>query len=334
MPADFDIGYGFEVELDALDRQLIHALRLDGRLGFSRIGAVLGVSDQTVARRYRRLCENGVLRVVARPDPVLLGHDMWLLRLRCTPDAAGAVAEGLARRPDTSWISLSSGGTEITCLASGPDPGGREALLLRKLPRTPRITAISAHLVLHMYTGGPLDTFVRPDALSAGQVARLRPDPPAPDPAAAELTGADEALLAALARDGRAGYPRLARETGWSESTVRRRLEQLRRSGAMYFDVEVDSVALGYPVRVNLWLSVAPAHLAAAGEALSRQPEVVFAAATTGPSNLVATVICADATRLYEFLTGPVGALPGVDRVESAPHIRSVKQVGPVDGGA
>jgi len=52
---------------------------------------LLGVSDQTVARRYRRLREAGEVRVVARPDPVRLGHDMWLLRLRCTPDAATAV---------------------------------------------------------------------------------------------------------------------------------------------------------------------------------------------------------------------------------------------------
>jgi DNA-binding Lrp family transcriptional regulator len=35
-------------------------------------------------------------------------------------------------------------------------------------------------------------------------------------------------------------------------------------------------------------------------------------------------------TELYEFLTDKVGALPGVERVETAPVIRTVKQASPV----
>lgn len=43
-----------------------------------------------------------------------------------------------------------------------------------------------------------------------------------------------------LAEDGRADLPTLAKATGWSESTARRRLDQLRRGGLLYFDVDVD----------------------------------------------------------------------------------------------
>jgi DNA-binding Lrp family transcriptional regulator len=53
--------------LDDLDRALIHALHIDGRAPFSRIAAVLGVSAQTVARRYRRVSgERPALRADAR----------------------------------------------------------------------------------------------------------------------------------------------------------------------------------------------------------------------------------------------------------------------------
>ena len=40
--------------LDQLDRQLVRALQLDPRAPFSLIAEVLGVSEQTVARRYRQ----------------------------------------------------------------------------------------------------------------------------------------------------------------------------------------------------------------------------------------------------------------------------------------
>ncbi|MEJ3750647.1 Lrp/AsnC family transcriptional regulator [Actinomycetes bacterium KLBMP 9797] len=323
------------MDLDTVDRQLIHALRVDGRAGFNQIARVLGVSDQTVARRYRRLRAAGGLRVVARPNPWRLGHEVWLLRLRCTPDAATAVANALAKRPDTAWISLTSGGTEIACMLTVDGTEDRDALLLRKLPGTPRVVAVTAHLHLHLFAGGPHDRFARPAALSPEQVTQLAaPSTPEPDPElAAERAALDEAdtpLIAALAQDGRSGYPELARATGWSESTVRRRLDQLRRSATIYFDVEVDPALLGFHTRVMLWLSVQPRHLAAAGEALAQHPEVVFAAAITGPSNLVATVVCPDAPTLYRYLTDRIGALPGVERVESAPNLRTLKQVGPL----
>jgi DNA-binding Lrp family transcriptional regulator len=130
--------------------------------------------------------------------------------------------------------------------------------------------------------------------------------------------------------DGRAPYADLAAATGWSETTVRRRVDQLRDAGALYFDLELDMPTFGFRSTVWMWLSVPPSHLAAAGEALAKFPEVAYAMATTGPANLAACAVCRSQEELYEFLTERVGALPGVERVETAPIIRTVKQASPV----
>jgi DNA-binding Lrp family transcriptional regulator len=185
---------------------------------------------------------------------------------------------------------------------------------------------VRAHCLIHYFAGGAVDA-AGPTALTPAQSAAVQP-PPADGPAV--LLDSDQPLVAALARDGRTGLPELATATGWSESTVRRRLEHLLRTGAIFFDVEVDPVLFGYTARVLLWMSVAPAHLETVGRALCTHPEVVFAAATTGATNLVATVICPDMAGLYEYLTHRIGPLPGVERVETAPALRHVKQVGAV----
>ncbi|WP_308285439.1 Lrp/AsnC ligand binding domain-containing protein [Actinoplanes hulinensis] len=52
-------------------------------------------------------------------------------------------------------------------------------------------------------------------------------------------------------------------------------------------------------------------------------------AATTGATNLMATVIRRDMAAFYRYLTERVSGLDGVDRVESAPLLRHVKQLGP-----
>ncbi|MYW62685.1 AsnC family transcriptional regulator [Streptomyces sp. SID8379] len=310
---------------DELDLRILQALEADGRAPFSRIADVIGVSDQTVARRYRRLVAEGGLRVVGLQDSEVLGYDNWMLRLRCAPEGAETIAAALARRPDTSWIGLTSGGTEIVCGTVPRTPGDHDDLLLGKLPRTPHIVEIRAHLLLHRFFGGPEGWLRKYGPLAEDQVAALRPPPVSAEPVT--ITPEDAPLLAVLKRDGRAGHPELQRASGRSESAVKRRLSQLLGSGALYIDVEYDTQRLGYDVAAILWITAAPRHLDAVGRALADHQEIAHAAATAGPSNLVATALARDTADLYAYVSGKLGRLEGVEHVETAPYMRRVKQL-------
>ncbi|KUL25883.1 Lrp/AsnC family transcriptional regulator [Actinoplanes awajinensis] len=118
-------------------------------------------------------------------------------------------------------------------------------------------------------------------------------------------------MLDALARGGRLSYAELAATTGWPESTTRRRVHELFESGTLYTDVEIEPELYGFRVPVLLRLTVSPSRLAAVGTALREHEEIVFAAATTGPTNPQVLVI-------------------GVERIESEPLLRNVKQLGTV----
>jgi DNA-binding Lrp family transcriptional regulator len=318
-------------DLDLLDKQIIHALIIDGRAPFSRIAAVTGVSEQTAARRYRRMHAAGVVRVTGVPDTQLLGHSEWVVRLQCVPDAAAAVAAALARRPDTFWVQLTSGGTEIGCVVR-PADGSPDDLLLRQLPASRRIVAISAHSLLHMFRGGASHWPGATEALTDEQAAALAPSPPGngSGPRVPGLGADDRVLLAELAADGRASYAELAHATHWHESTVRRRVAELRAAGVLYLDVDVEEAAFGIATRAHLWMSVAPARLAAVGEALAGHPEIPFVAATTGTSNLIASVLCRDDEALYRYLTERIATLDGVNAVEVAPIMRTAKRAATV----
>ncbi|MGW2045966.1 Lrp/AsnC family transcriptional regulator [Streptomyces sp. NPDC001858] len=337
--------------LDKLDLELLSALEVDGRASFSRIGTVLGVSDQTIARRYRRLCAEAGLRVVAVRDAERLGQDQWMLRLRCVPDSATVIADALAKRPDTHWIGLGSGGTEIVCMTRPRHPGDHDDLLLGKLPRTPSVVEIRAQQLLHRFYGGPSGWMRKFGALDDDQVAALTPrlDPgtaagaiggaaggaagravgglmgAAPGPA--RIDPEDEPLLAVLERDGRATYPELQRATGRSESAVKRRLAALLASGAIYIDVEYHSEFVGYPLAAVLWITTTPSALHSVGEALATHDEVAFASATAGPSHIVVTAVVRGTAGLYGYLSGPLGRLEGVQHVEATPILRRVKQL-------
>ncbi|MFD4510053.1 Lrp/AsnC family transcriptional regulator [Streptomyces sp. NPDC058457] len=309
-----------------LDLLILSALEVNGRASFKRIGAALGVSDQTVARRYRRLCAEAGLRVVAVRDPERLALDQWMLRLRCVPDTALTIADALAKRPDTGWIALASGGTEVICGTLPRNPWDRDDLLLGKLPRTPSIVEIRAHQLLFRFYGGPSGWLWKFGALSDEQIAVLRPEQ-VPEPGPPRIAPEDEPLVAVLERDGRAVHAELQHATGRSESAVKRRLAALVASGALYFDVECDAAILGYPITAVLWVTAAPAALRVVGEALAHHTEVTHVTATAGPSNLMVTVRARSTVGLYDYLSGPLGQLEGVQHVEATPFLRQVKQL-------
>jgi hypothetical protein len=53
-------------------------------------------------------------------------------------------------------------------------------------------------------------------------------------------------------------------------------------------------------------------------------PEVPFAAATTGSTNLLASVLCPDPSALYTYLTTKVATLPSVQQMETAPVLQTL----------
>ena len=55
------------------------------------------------------------------------------------------------------------------------------------------------------------------------------------------LQPSDAPLLTALGLDGRTSYAALAKQAGWTEGRVIRRVEALREAGILYFDVDLAS---------------------------------------------------------------------------------------------
>src|SRR5690242_12821137 len=101
---------------DDIDMKILHSLQCAPRAPFRLIGEVIGVSEQTAARRYHALHRSGVVRVVGMVNPAVYGQAQWVARIRCRPDRVGPLADALARRPDIAYANIASGGSEIICV--------------------------------------------------------------------------------------------------------------------------------------------------------------------------------------------------------------------------
>ena len=155
--------------MDVLDRRIIHALYVNPRAPFSRSAEVLGSSEPTVSRRYRRLFDGRILRVVGQLDSQRFGQYDWAVRIRCTPGTGPTVATKLAQHPDTSWVQLTSGGTEIFSMIHSRDSEQGTPLLLSQLSLGRQVVALEAYCLLHLFATG-LSAPPGPSDLSHGKM--------------------------------------------------------------------------------------------------------------------------------------------------------------------
>ncbi|QKW22443.1 Lrp/AsnC family transcriptional regulator [Kitasatospora sp. NA04385] len=312
---------------DDLDRKILHGLQCAPRVPFRRLGEVLGVSEQTVARRYAALRRDGVLRVVALGNPSAPGQAEWIARLRCRPDAVGPLAASLARRSEVAYVGIASGGSEIICIIRSPAGTAGDDLLLRQLPRASAVLDVNVDLVVRTYGGPGTASWAGSGAsLTPGQVRRLIADRPVPADPPLPLPEEDLPLLDALAEDGRATHTRLAELTGWSKPRVARRLEALEAAGSLTYDVDSLPERLGYELNATLWLRVDLARLHRVGEEVGGHGECAFAAAISGRHNLMAVVICRDTPDFYRYLTTRLAPVEGIGDYEISVRARRLKQ--------
>jgi DNA-binding Lrp family transcriptional regulator len=311
--------------LDELDIRIIGALQVDGRAPWSRIAAVLGEPERTVARHGTRLLDTGVVTVTGLAPR----GDAALIRIRCAPGTARVSAGALARRPDTTFAYVLTG--SVDCIAEVICPPEQLAgLVLDELPGTAGLLGSNTVPILRYFR--TVHEW-RPPLLSPGEVQALTEYPViTPSPAGAGDDSLDRearVILSALAGDGRRTFDEIARLAGISEPTARRRIESLRRGGRVHIRAVVEPSVIGLPVEALLWIRTRPDTIERVGQQLLSSPYVRYAAVVMGEHQIVADVTVPDKARLYEMLTDRRWAAH-VESVDTSMVIAALKRSGVV----
>lgn len=73
------ITYYKEIKLDKIDFKLIDLLSIDGRMSFSKISRKIGKSVDTIIKRYKKLVNNKILKVVIQINLIEIGYKGWMI---------------------------------------------------------------------------------------------------------------------------------------------------------------------------------------------------------------------------------------------------------------
>jgi DNA-binding Lrp family transcriptional regulator len=313
--------------LQPIDGRILHSLQLHPRVSFRRIAQVLGVPEQSVARRYHRMRRDGVVRVVGVVNPRVFGDAEWLVRVRAKPGDLSRLADVLVRRPEVTHANVHSAGTELVCVIRGPLNDSSDGLLQR-LPRTTTVLDVDIDLMLHRFDEPAASPWTAlGQNLSAEQAADIMASADGTERGTPVVpTDEDARLLEVLAEDGRAPTAQLAEATGWSAAKVARRLAALQAGGALAYDVDILPEPLGFDINAMLWLTTTPAHVHAVGTQIAAHAEIAAAAAISGRHNLMAIAICRDVDDLYRYLAEKLAAVDHIQTYDVSIRTQRLKE--------
>ncbi|MFM8530507.1 MAG: Lrp/AsnC family transcriptional regulator [Ilumatobacteraceae bacterium] len=97
------------VQLDDIDKRIIAELQVDGRMPFSTLAPLIGLSDASTRQRVNRLVERGVISIVAITDALALGFGFQAMVFVSVVGDPTEVAEALEPVPEVTYLVITAG---------------------------------------------------------------------------------------------------------------------------------------------------------------------------------------------------------------------------------
>jgi len=311
--------------LDDIDLDLVAALQHAPRAPFDVLARVLDSSARTVGRRYGRMLDDGLLRVICEVDWSLLAEGppahVWI---GAAPGRAREVAEALARREDTTHVALASGRGDVYAVVHGMTRVATARALIDEIPAVPGIRSVRTEWALRRLTSSAawrLRRLTRDQEVAlAGHAGVVDQEP------GAELGPLEREVAAVLRDDARAPYSDVARVLDISESRARRTATAMFGSGLLRPRVEIEPGWLGYRVEVVLGISCPPAATTRLGAAIAAHPATRFLALTAASSTFVYDGVFRAEDDLADFVSGGFADSDAVTAVECTLQLEVLKR--------
>lgn len=315
--------------IDDTDRALVHALQLAPRASWERLGSVLGTRPDTLARRWERMTSAGEawisglgLRTGTR-SPCMA----WV-EVLCEAGTSPAVGSALVRDAHTMGLEHTTGARDLLVFVAVPDLHTLYRYLHFRLQRIPGVTGTRSSMVTAVHTAPDrwrLDqlTPAQTDLLTGRTRRAAAPVIPAVG-AVAAMPVEDRPLVLALASDARRSVASLARESGMSESTVRRRLGRLEAGQSLRYSCAMASGLSGWPVSATLWAEVPEYEVAGCAAVASGLRETRTCMSVSGPWNFMISARLRSVEELSRYTADLSRRLPGLRITDTAValHVR------------
>ena len=136
----------------------------------------------------------------------------------------------------------------------------------------------------------------------------------------------DKKIVIALSENGRRPYREIARQTGVSESLIRKRVNRLSEEGLARITLVGNLIELGFEAVAMILLKVPPNRVEEYADRIAQYPFVRFVAISLGTADIMFQSLHTDLPELHSFVRNELPcSLPDIVSVEVLPQVKTVK---------
>jgi Lrp/AsnC family transcriptional regulator for asnA, asnC and gidA len=132
-----------------------------------------------------------------------------------------------------------------------------------------------------------------------------------------KLSDVDYQIISLLQEDGRMPTVEIARRTGVSEGTVRRRLAKLIQDEVLRITAVVSSSKVGFPFKVRFALMIEIDKYNEIAQALYQMEQIRFAHLVSGSHDILAEAWFRTMDELVDFIINDLANIPGIHQFET-----------------
>lgn len=281
-----------------LNLSIIDLLREDGRRPNKEMAALLGVSSPTIAARIRAMQDARILHVTAQRR--ILSHptsNMAAIIEFHVDDLSDSlsVQSALKQIPELVTIYRTSRRPELVAHIRADSPSTFSRALKRVAQTVPNLKQMTTRPIIELFH-------------YSSDYGMLTENPVLAD----QCEDENEHLIALLQADGRQSNRSLAGQLGMSESAVRQRLIKLQKEGQIRIGVVVDPRAWDLTVWAEIRMTVQPAYIEQAAQALKTLDHLSLVAHISGEANLAIFTLHRSNSELDEFIESKIRPLAGL----------------------
>jgi len=144
------------IELDDIDNAIIELLRADGRMPYRSLARELGITENTVRARVRRLEDSDTMRVVAVTDIEAAGYGMLLaIGVQVESRSPEEVARELAQMTEVFSVNVVVGTHDVEILVVAQDQSDLDELINSRLAGVPGVRRLTPALAVDVLKNQP-----------------------------------------------------------------------------------------------------------------------------------------------------------------------------------
>jgi len=310
--------------MDKLDQKILDELQKEGFQKSTALAPLVGVGERTIRRRINNMINNRLFKIVAIPNPILLGYRAWAkIGIKVDPGSLVRVANVLIEHPSIYFVAYSLGRFDII-IAVHFDTIDKLTYFVNS-----ELTRVEGILVTEtMMLASPRKYYRFSWPAPVYRKTQHVWEPCRDGTVSHNLYKVDEVdrkILNILTKDGLTPPASLKSRLGIGEGTIHRHMRAMLNNEVYKLEAVPNPEVMEYEAWATMGININNESADKLIDSILKYPVVYLASVSLGRFNIVIAARFQNSNMLNQFVRATLSPMRGISSIETYLHNKPLK---------